>query len=178
MKKLHPLARKIIGDHVYDALAKLGASEKKVARLITKCLAMVMDHAKNKEINFTQLFVKEVICGKHKRFKMIRYGGRAKTGHMKKETSRIKIILEVKPLEDVYRLIANGECPAGLAYLARQKLLDEEADYERVRKYQFLLTAKGRQQKKLMMKRKVAMLKRQFRVRFWNSVVCFISCFR
>lgn len=78
-----------------------------------------MDHARNRDIPYTQLFVKSICCGRHRRFPMMRYHGRGRTGKMKKETSRMVVVLEVKPLEDLYRLIANGKCPVGLAYVFR-----------------------------------------------------------
>ena len=51
-------------------------------------------------------------------------------------------------------MIAGHSSPA-LAHIIKKKMLDSDADYEKIRKYQFILTAKGRQQRRLMIRRKV-----------------------
>jgi hypothetical protein len=49
----------------------------------------------------------------------------------------------------------GGNTAPVLAYAMRQRLLQQNADYEEIRENQWILTSKGRQQRKLMLKRKV-----------------------
>jgi hypothetical protein len=58
--------------------------------------------------------------------------------------SQLFIELEEKPVKEVYKLIMNGKYSAAMAKFLRDRLLDENADLATVRKFQHLLTAKGR----------------------------------
>lgn len=64
---------------------------------------------------------------------------------MKRDWCRVKIVLEEKPTNEVVKRIISGEAPPGIAKLWRDSLEKEDADYEKIRKFQFILTSKGRQ---------------------------------
>jgi hypothetical protein len=64
---------------------------------------------------------------------------------MKRDWSRVKITLEEKPMHEVVKSMISGETPPGIAKIWRDSLEKENADYEKVRKFQFILTSKGRQ---------------------------------
>lgn len=49
----------------------------------------------------------------------------------------------------------EGKTAPVLAYAIRQRLLKSNADLDEIRENQWIITAKGRQQKKLMLKRNV-----------------------
>lgn len=91
------------------------------------------------------MWVKAAEIQKQKRRKSIYYHAQGKSGIMKRDWCRVKIILEEKPLNVVVKSMISGETPPGLAKLWRDSLEKENADYEKVRKFQFVLTAKGRQ---------------------------------
>lgn len=55
----------------------------------------------------------------------------------------------------MYKNLIQGKFSPAVAYNMRTVLLEKDADYETIRKYQYVLTSKGRQQRKLMFKRKV-----------------------
>ena len=65
------------------------------------------------------------------------------------------LVLEEKPVKEMYRMIMLGKYSPAMAHFLRESLLAQDADLATVRKYQHLLTAKGRQQNKLMFKRRV-----------------------
>jgi len=65
------------------------------------------------------------------------------------------VILYEKPVKQLYKEMLGGKTAPVLAYAMRQRLLQQNADYEEIRENQWILTSKGRQQRKLMLKRKV-----------------------
>lgn len=48
-------------------------------------------------------------------------------------------------MHEVVKSMISGETPPGIAKIWRDSLEKENADYEKVRKFQFILTSKGRQ---------------------------------
>lgn len=52
-------------------------------------------------------------------------------------------------------MIGAGEAPSGFASLVRSRLVDINADYEKLQQTSGITTAKGRQQKRQLIKRKV-----------------------
>ena len=84
-----PVRRK----YLYDAINELEASHKKVARLILPTFYNLVKHAVDQGRDPLRLFVHGCIIGKTRRFKGIRYHGRAKTGFEKTDMCQIKVIL-------------------------------------------------------------------------------------
>ena len=50
-----------------------------------------------------RLYVQDAMTGKHKRFMRLRYHAKGTGSYMKKDTSRITIRLEERPIEDMYK---------------------------------------------------------------------------
>jgi hypothetical protein len=108
--------------------------------------------------------VKSAELQKQKRRKGIYYHAMGKGGMMKRDWSRVKITLEEKPVDEIFRMIISGQAPPGMAKMWRDRFERENADFETIRKFQFILTSKGRQQRKLMIKRKAQKLQNEFLV--------------
>jgi len=155
LKKMLPITRNIAGLHIYDAMNYLLGLHRKAALYIRYTLQMVRRHAVEKGLEEERLFVSEVIVGKYRRTRGIRYHGRGRTGVMTHDSVQLTIKLEEKPVEEIYRNLIQGKFSPTFAYIMRKNLLNNDADYETIRKYQYVLTAKGRQQRKLMFKRRV-----------------------
>jgi hypothetical protein len=50
----------------------------------------------------------------------MRYHGRARHGIIKKNIVSLRVILEHKPIKEMYRLMLNGKAPASASYLMRK----------------------------------------------------------
>ncbi len=155
LKKLIPPMKSIIGHHYYDALALMGSKNRKSMKYITKTLIQVKNHAINRGFDETRLYVVAALTGKHKRSLGVRFHGKGRGGRIKHDLCQLRIKLEEKSYEDLYKIMYAGKTPPMLAYALRQKLLENNAGYEEIKKYSWVLTEKGRQQHKLMLKRRV-----------------------
>lgn len=74
---------------------------------------------------------------------------------MQTKISQVRITLEEKPIKNMYKELLVGKTPPALAFKLREQFLKNNADYETLKKYSFVLTARGRQQKRMIFKRKV-----------------------
>lgn len=155
VKKLVPIMKTITGKHIYDAIAAVAGMKTKAARFVRYTLQQVQRHAKAKEMDEERLYVQSAITGKHKRWKRIRYHAKGRGHFMLRETSQLCIKLEEKPILEMYKEMIVGRTPPMLAYFLRKKLIETDVDYDVIRRNNFILTAKGRQQRRLMFKRKV-----------------------
>lgn len=79
--------------------------------------------------------------------------GRGATGH--RTHSAIRVYLEEKPTEVFFRELLEGKVPQHISQGLKQQFLETDAPLEEIKSVQYLLTAKGRQQNRLMMKRRV-----------------------
>jgi len=97
------------------------------------------------------LFVKEIQLGKAVRYKRVDIKAKGKTGIRRTPSSSIRLILEEKSLEELYKLFITGHCPPGLASAIRKMLIEKGADFEEITRYSHVTTARGRfeQRKKL-----------------------------
>jgi len=155
MKKLLPFMRGICGKHIYDAISYCLNSQTKAAKYIKLALLQVKRHAEQIDLAEERLYVLDSITGKHKRFKRVRYHAKGRGSMMIKDTSQLFIRLQEKPVEEMFKEMIKGKFPTMLAYIMRKKIIQNDGDYEMIRKNSYILTAKGRQQRKLMFKRQV-----------------------
>lgn len=164
VKKLKPTVDLILKKHLYDAMSEMEACHKMAAEPIFRALNMVRNHALGVGLNQDHLWVKGAELQKQKRRKSIYYHSMGKSGIMKRDWSRVKITLEEKPVDEIFRMVISGNAPPGMAKLWRDRFEKENADFDTIRKFQFILTSKGRSQRKLMIKRKAQRLQDQFLV--------------
>lgn len=132
------------GKHIYDAFAALEKINKKGYKFMFTVLVNARNNALHKGAHEHCLFVKEIVLGKAVRFKRIDIRAKGKTGVRKTPSSSIRMVLEEKSLEDVYKLNISGHCPPGLAAATRKALLESSADFEQVAKVAHITTARGR----------------------------------
>lgn len=52
--------------------------------------------------------------------------------------------MEEKPIMEVFKHAVIGELPTAIAFYLRKRLFDDGADLQTLRKYNHLVTAKGR----------------------------------
>jgi hypothetical protein len=142
--------------HVEDAIDGLEQIRKKPAEWLKNIIKTgIRSAVSNHGMNEDRLYIKEVLLGKNKYVKGIRIHAKGRMGMMKRHRTQVTVILEEKRPEDVYRTIMMGKVSPGVAGILRAMLMDKNAGYQDIRKIQNYLTAKGRQQQKLMFKRKV-----------------------
>jgi hypothetical protein len=105
-----------------------------------------------------RLFVKSIICGKGLMYKKLDIKGRGRMGIIRVPKSSIKIVLEEKPIEQWYKLMIQGKCPAGMSNLLRTMLVQSDADFDRVKRLSYMTTSKGRHYRKTQFKRLVQVI--------------------
>ena len=164
MKKILPFMKAIVGMHVYDALNLCLNSQKKAAKFVAIALQQVKKHGTDRDFHEERFYITDAITGKNKRYKRLRYHAKGRGAFMIKDTTQLLIRMEEKPAEEMYKEMVQGKTPPMLAHFMRKNLLEKDADYETLRKSAHMLTAKGRQQRKLMFKRKVIQQQLAFRV--------------
>jgi hypothetical protein len=164
MKKILPLMRAIVGMHVYDALNLCLQSHKKAAKFVALALQQVKKHGTDRAFHEERFYITDALTGKNRRFKRLRYHAKGRGAFMIKDTSQLLIRMEEKPAEEMYKEMVQGKTPPMLAHFMRNNLLEKDVDYDTLRKAAGMLTAKGRQQRKLMFKRRVIAQQLAFRV--------------
>lgn len=166
VKKMKPVVNQILKKHLFDAMSEMEACPKKCSVKIFRALNMVRNHALGAGMNEDHLWIKGAELQKQKRRKALYYHAMGKSGTMKRDWSRVKITLEEKPVDEIFKMFISGQAPTGMAKLWRDRFEKDNTDYETIRKFQFILTSKGRQQRRLMIKRRAQKLQDEFLVRF------------
>ena len=75
----------------------------------------------------------------------------------------MKLVLEEKPIEEFYKLLLVGKCPAALAIQMKTIMVQSEADYERVQKMSFITTSEGRYYRRTQFNRLVQKVEKEYR---------------
>ncbi|KRW98771.1 Ribosomal protein L22/L17 [Pseudocohnilembus persalinus] len=162
LKKLRYPMKNILKRQVFDALTILDNMPTKAAKYMAQVLKQVIRHAKQKDMDINRLYVNGVVIGKQRRFKLLYYKAKMQMGVVNKDICQVKLTLEERPYKDMYKEIIQGKTPPTLAYILREQLKNQQADYQTLRKWSHVLTAKGRQQKRLMFKRKIIQKQQQY----------------
>lgn len=155
IKKLLVPMRGICGLHIYEAIEFLSRKKTKAFKLVLVALNQVRNHAFNRGLDESRLYVNSALTGKLSRRTRLRYHGKGRSGRLKHDFCQLRIRLEEKSYEDLYKLMILGKTPPMLAFNIRMKLRESNAGLDVIRRLTGILTAKGRQQRKLMFKRKV-----------------------
>ncbi|KAL4471390.1 hypothetical protein ABPG74_008283 [Tetrahymena malaccensis] len=165
VKRLFLPARAVRKQHAYDALSILSNIHTKAAEQISQAISKTISVAKLKEMDLNRLFIHGVIIGRKKKRMGLRYHARGRFGIKHRQTSTIKVMLYEKPVKQLYTEMLEGKTAPVLAYAMRQRMVTENVDYDEIRENQWILTSKGRQQRKLMLKRKVLIQYLQFKAK-------------
>jgi len=140
--------------HIFDAIHELENSRKKVAKLMIKTLYNMVDHAKQRDFNVLRLWVHGCIIGKTQRYKGVRYQAKGRGFREKRDFCQVKVILYEKPEQEFLEEVATGRAAPGVANVLRFGLR-EDSDYKTLSSFTGITTSKGRQQARLIFKRKV-----------------------
>ena len=141
--------------HIAGAVEHLSNSQKKVAKWVLPALYGILSTARMRGFDLHRLYIHRVLMGKSKRFYSIRYHAKGKSGKMKKDFCHVNILVQERNEERFYKEMAVGKVDEGLAAQIKQDLIIENAPLEEVTKYRDILSAKGRQQQRMLLKRKV-----------------------
>ena len=155
-KKAKYVFKIMIGKYYYDAVLAGMSIEKKVGTFIGKklneyCTKQLYENGFDPKF----MFLTSIVSNRTKRSRKLRYHARGKGYLMKRDFNIFKITLTEKPIKEFYRQLIEGKTPGYIAYMIKEYLEKTDADYEEVRELQLFLTAKGRQQQRLMFSRKV-----------------------
>jgi len=144
-KKLLEITWAVSKLHVYDALWVTDSTIRKPARYIKSAINTARRYAVYQHgMSDDRLYVKSVTVGRQRGVQGMRYHGRGRGYMMLHPKANMFLVLEEKPVKEIYRLIMLGKYSPAMAHFLRESLLEEDADLAKVRKYQHLLTAKGR----------------------------------
>lgn len=164
VKKITPLMKKVLGLQIDDAIRVASLMEQRAGKRIHIGLKMVKDHALNKGMNALRLYVKDAITNHNKRIKGIRYHAKGKFGRQKSDWCTLYFKLEEKPAREFFKDVVAGKAPPGVAMQWKEKIMSSPNAFDEIRKYQFILTARGRQQRREMIKRKAYSLQQELLV--------------
>lgn len=81
-----------------------------------------------KNMQEMNLWVKEAYVGKALNFKKLDIRARGKMGLIRVPKSKITVILEEKPLKELFKLMLMGQTPPAIAHLVRMQLYQGNAD--------------------------------------------------
>ncbi|CAD8160276.1 unnamed protein product [Paramecium pentaurelia] len=154
LRRLIPICRPLINMHLYQAQEAIADSGRKAAQFLAKTLVMVRSHAVQRGYDPERLYVHSIQVGRYKKFRKARFHAKARINPAFRETSQIKVILEERPTKEMFKDFVQGKTPSVISYLMKDQLVREKADYAKIRRFQLFLTSKGRQQQKLMLKRR------------------------
>lgn len=164
VKRIAPTMRLIRGLHINEAMKLMRNTHNRCAKRIYSALNMVKHHAINKGMSELRLYVQDAVTNRQKRVKGIRYHAKMRRGLMKSDWCSLLIRLVEKPARDFFRDVVSGKAPLGVVSLWKGKILRSERSFELIRKFQFILTAKGRQQRREMVRRKATALQQELAV--------------
>lgn len=164
VKKISPVMRMIRGLHINEAMNKMKHTHNRAAKRVYSALNMVKHHAIDKGYNELRLYVKDAITNRQKRIKGIRYHAKMRRGLQKRDWCSLRITLIEKPASEFFKDIVGGKAPLGVVNLWKDKIMKSPRAFDLIRKFQFILTAKGRQQRREMIRRKAYVLQTELAV--------------
>lgn len=156
VKKLWPIVKPLKGLHVEDALHTLDVIRKKPSEWVKNIIRAGIRSAVNiKGMHEDRLYIKYFLLGKNKGIKGIRRHAKSRMGHMLRPKAQVTVVIQEKSVKDLYQIINDGKFSPAIALALRMMLLQGDSVLADIQRLQHYLTAKGRQQQKLMFKRKV-----------------------
>lgn len=164
VKKITPIMRKIAGKHVSEALVTMLKDNSKVSQRVMTCLRSVRNRAVALGMNKHRLYVKFAITNRQKRVKGIRYHAKMRRGLEKVDWCSLYIVVQEKSSTDFFKELLAGKAPPSVVARWRKKIMRSGNFAGQVRKFQFILTAKGRQQRREMIKRRAYTLQQKLLV--------------
>ena len=155
-KKAAPLIKMTIGKYLFDALYIMRAMDKKIARFAADTIeTVVIKEIQARMLDPKHLWVTSVVINRKRRVKGIYYHARGRAGRKHRDFCVLKFTISEKPIKEFYKMMIAGKAPPYLAYVIQERLLEKKASLEEVRNLQPLTHSRGRQQQKLMFRRKV-----------------------
>jgi ribosomal protein L22 len=167
VKKISPVVRLIRGLHVNEALEVMKDHHTYAATRVFSCLTTAKATALIKGMSELRLYVQSAITNKARRTIGVRYHARMKRGKEKRDWSSLLIRLEERPAREFFKDIVAGKTTPGVVKLWKQRILKSQDQFKLIQKYQFILTSKGRHQRREMIRRRAYSLQQQLAVNGW-----------
>ena len=164
IKKIAPVMRKVRGLHIDEAIEIADGLPQSAAKRMASGLRMVKDHALNKGLNVMRLYVRDAVTNRFKRFKSLRYHAKGKIGRQESDWCTLYFKLEEKPANEFFQDIVGGKATKGVVKFWKDKVHESANPLEDIRKLQFLLTSRGRSQRREMIKRRAFSLQQELLV--------------
>lgn len=145
---MNACAKVVRKKHIFDALTLISNVSKKGGKLIKSVLEAARVNAIKKGMAEERLFVKECIVGKALGMRKMDIRARGKFGMIHLPKSSIRVVLEERSIEDFFKMLIKGECPATVGFIFRKMLYQNDANFEKVKELSYMTTSKGRYYRK------------------------------
>jgi hypothetical protein len=154
VKRSKPYAKMLIGKSVYEAMFILSSHIQKVPKFLKENLSNSLEIMSKKNLTHSYMYIQGIVTSRRTRRYGIRYHGRVKSGKSARDHVDFTIYFGRRNIKDFYKDLVMGKDHSNLNFVLRQKLQDPQTEVEQLRSLQWILTSKGRQQKRLLLKRK------------------------
>lgn len=164
-KRMNMCCIEIRGKHIGQAIEIAETMDKRGGEWLLTLLKKLKETGTEKGLNPDFFYVSEAYVGKSYRGKKIDIKARGKNGVIRPPKTSVTIILEEKPLENVIKDALTGNSPPHIGKIMRHRLYEKNADFDEVRKYSFMLTAKGRYYRRQQFHRLVLLAQKDYQRR-------------
>lgn len=154
VKRSKPYCRMIIGKSFYQALWILSGFIQKVPKFLVEVMNRSIMTLTKRNLNLSFIYIQGIITSKKNVVKKIGYHAKGRGSHRIRHWVDFTFHFGRRNIKDFFKELVIGVNHTNLAHIIRQKIQQEEINYEDIKALQWVLTSKGRQQQKLMIKRK------------------------
>ena len=154
VKKAKPFARLVIGKSYYEALYILSNHIQKVPKFLLQALNRSISTLTKRNLNPAFVYIQGIITCQNHSQKKIRFHGKAKMGIQKRNFIDFRILFGRRDIKEFFKDLVTGKNHIHIVSLMKSLLKDKDAGYESINALNWIMTSKGRQQKKLMIKRR------------------------
>lgn len=154
VKKFLPYTKLLSKKTVYEALFILSEQMQKVPRYLVEELTRAIETMNRRNLPPSYMYIQGIVVQKRDRRHRIEYKARGKTGYMARDMVDLKILFGRKTIKDFYKEMVMGRDHSNISYLLKEQIRNDGGEYEDLRSVQWLVTSKGRQQQRLLLKRR------------------------
>ena len=155
VKKGKPWARKIIGMNMYQALYFLEGAIQKIPKFLQEAIISSAGTIGKRSLDPNYTYIKGIITSKKNRTKKMTFKAKGSGGKRFRDYIDFKILYARRNIKDFYKNLILGKGHEELSFQIRNKLQNTNSDLEEIKSLNWILTSKGRQQNRLIFKRKV-----------------------
>lgn len=154
VKKGKPYCRLIIGKSFYQALFALSKYIQKVPKFLVEVLQQSVTTLSRRNFNLSYVYIKTITVNKRSKTRRLNYRARGRASIRYKHQIYFKIHFGRRNIKSFFTDLALGVNHTNLVHVVHEYIQTHNIGFEELRALQWVLTAKGRQQQRLMVKRR------------------------